>query len=297
MIESFRQIINRLKKMPRRRICVAAGEEEVLHTVREAMDEGIADAVLVGNREHIWRMACKVGLNLNMVEIIHDPDPEGAVYTAISTVAGGGADVLLEGTTNSVNFLQALASPGGLGQGRLLSYITACEVPGFDRLIYITDGGINASPVFEDKVEILKNAVHFLHSLDIEAPRVAVLSANEKVTPKMPVTVEAQRLADLYHSGALTGALVEGPVALDVAINKRAARQKGIEDPVASNADLLLVPGMEAGNLMVRAIVHLARGRIASVVLGANRPVVLAGKKENPREIIHSLALACFSLG
>lgn len=282
--------------MPRKKICVAAGDESVLQTVRDALDEGIADAVLVGNRENIWRMACRVSLNLNMVDIINVPDPEEAFYTAIKTVSSDNADVLMEGTECSEDFIKAVASPAGLGLEKTVSCLAACEVPGFDRLIYVTDSGINEFPGFDEKVEILKNAVEFLYLMGIETPRVAVLSANEKVTPKMPVTVDAQMLADLYHSGALTGALVEGPVALDVAINKRAARQKGINDPVAANADLLLVPGVEAGNLMVRGIVQFARGRVASVLLGTKAPVVLSDINQTPEEKIYSLALACYAL-
>lgn len=297
MIESFWQVVNKLKDMPRKRICAAAGDEWVLQIIRDVLEEGLAGAVLVGNREHIWRMACRASLNLDQVEIVHEPDPDRVLNTVIKTVESGGADLLMKGTGSSVDFIKAVASSGGPGQEAPLSHLTACEVPGYDRLIYVTDSGINTCPDFDGKVGILKNALEFLHSLGIETPRVAVLSANEKVTPKMPVTVDAQRLADLFHTGALTGALVEGPVALDVAVNKKAARQKGIEDPVASHADLLLVPGVEVGSLLVRGIVHFGRGRTASVVLGGKRPVVLAGKNENPQEIIHSLALACFSLG
>ncbi|MHB8916775.1 MAG: phosphate acyltransferase [Desulfocucumaceae bacterium] len=297
MIETFRQLINRLKNMPRKKVCVAAaaGDEAVLQTVREALAEGIAGAVLVGNEDHIWRMACKIDLNLNQVELIHQPDPQAAVHTAISTVAGGAADVLMEGVTNSTFFIKAVASPGGLGPCTLLSCLTACEVPGYDRLVYVTDTGINACPDFDHKSVILKNAVIFLHSLGIETPKVAILSANEKVTPKMPVTVDAQRLAEMFRTGVLTGALVEGPMALDVAVSREAARQKGIRDHVSTNADLLLVPGVEVGSLLVKGIIHFARGRAASVLLGARKPVVLAENNYTTPGMVYSIALACYS--
>lgn len=296
MLESFWQVINRLKEMPRKRICAAAADESVLECVRDFLEEDFAGAVLVGNKEHIWRMACRVSLNLDLVEILHQPEPEAALYTAYKTVSDGDADVLMKGSEKSAEFLQVVSSGAGRGSNAFLSSLTACEVPGYDRLIYVTDAGVNISPDFNEKVLILKNAVSFLHALNIDTPRVAVLSANEKVTPKMPVTVEAQRLADLFHSGAMTGALVEGPVALDVAVNKKAARQKGIKDPVASNADLLLVPGVEVGSLLVRGIVNFARGRTASVVLGADIPAVSVDKNQTPQERVHSLALACYAL-
>ncbi|MFZ5633776.1 MAG: phosphate acyltransferase [Bacillota bacterium] len=296
MIESFRQLIRRLKETPRQKICVApAGDETVLGTVRDVIDEGIAGALLVGNQEHIWRAACKISLDLNRVELVHEPDPDRARLLAIKTVRDGGADVLMKGPEDSAGFLGAVASPEGLGGGALLSYLAAYEVPGFDRLIYVTDGGINAFPDFEEKVAILKNAISFLHSVGIETPRVALLSANEKVTPKMPVTVEARKLVDMSHRGLITGALLEGPIALDVAVSREAARQKGISDSVAANADLLFVPNIEVGSFMGQAAIHFARGKMAAVVLGAPKPVVLAGRKETPWGRVCSLALACYA--
>ncbi|MCL6611664.1 MAG: phosphate butyryltransferase [Peptococcaceae bacterium] len=296
MIESFRQLINRLRDMPRQRVCAApAGNKQVLQAVRDALDEGIAGALLVGHQDHIWRMACQVSLNLNRVELIHEPDPRRAVSVAAGAVKSGAADVLMKGEVNSGDFLRAAASPEGLGNGTLLSYLAAFEVPGYDRLIYVTDGGLNTSPDFTDKAAILQNAIAFLHRLGIETPKVALLSANEKVSPKMPVTVEARRLVDMARQGAITGALVEGPMALDVAVSREAARQKGITDSVASRADLLFAPSIEAGSFLGQAILHFARGRMAAVVLGARKPVVLAGRNETPRGRVCSLALACYA--
>lgn len=295
MIENFRQLINRLRNMPEQKVCVApAGDGEVLKNIRDALDEGIAGAVLVGNQEHIWRIACMVSLNLNMVDLIHEPDPRKALLLAIDTVKGGQADVLMRGAVDSAEFIRAVASPGGLGGG-LLSYLAACEIPGYDRLIYVTDGGINASPSFEDKVAILKNAVSFLHTLGIETPRAALLSANEQVSPKMPVTVEARRLVEMARRGELAGAVVEGPMALDVAVSREAARHKGLVDSVAANADLLFAPGIEVAGFLVQGIIHFSRGKMAAVVLGTQKPVVLAAGNEPPRDRVLSTALACYA--
>lgn len=296
MIENFRQLINRLKDLPGQKVCAApAGDGAVLQTIRDALDEGIAGAVLVGHQDHIWRIACMVSLNLNMVELIHEPDPRKALLLAMDTVKSGGADVLMKGVVGSAEFLRAVASPEGLGSGGLLSHLAACEIPGYDRLIYVTDGGINAYPSFEDKVAILKNAVAFLHTLGIELPRVALLSANEQVSPKMPVTVEARKLVEMAQRGEVTGAMVEGPMALDVAVSREAARQKGLFDSVASNADLLFAPGIEVASFLVQAIIHFSHGKMAAAVLGAQRPVVLAAGNEPPRDRVFSLALACYA--
>lgn len=294
MIESFRQLFNRLKNMPSQKVCAApADDETVLQTARDALDEEIVNLVLVGNQDYIWKTAVKISLNLNKVEVIHQPDPEEALQMAVDMTAGGGADVLLKGGATSRQFLDIVS--GRLGAGRLMSYLAAFEIPGYDRLVYVTDGGLNEFPVFDEKVLILRNAIDFLKSVGIATPKVAVLSANEKVSPKMPVTVEAQKLASMALLGEFQGARVEGPMALDVAVSRSAARHKGITDSVASNADLLFVPNIEVGSLLGKSIIHFARGKMASVILGTEKPVVMPMKSESPQGRVSSLAMACYS--
>ncbi|MFZ5651514.1 MAG: phosphate acyltransferase [Bacillota bacterium] len=294
MIESFRQLINRIKNMPLQRVCTApAKDEAALETARDALDEGIASLVLVGNQDYIWRTAVKISLNLNKAEVIHEPDDERALQVAVDMAAGGQADVLMRGGASTHDFLRLVS--GHLGAGTLLSYLAAFEIPGYDRLVYVTDGGINQHPSFDDKVIILNNSVSFLRSVEIDTPRVAVLSANEKVSPKMPATVEARKLSAMAGRGEFQGALVEGPMALDVAVSREAARQKGADDSVASSADLLFVPNMEVGSLLGKSIIHFARGKMAAALLGAKKPVVMSSASESPFGKVCSLALACYS--
>lgn len=295
MIESYRQLMGRLRNMPLQRVCVAAaGDETVLQTIRDALDEGIAGAVLVGDECSIWKIARNISLDLNKIDLIHEPDDRAAIHTAYGIVNGGGAGVLMKGRTSIPVFFREVAALKGPG-GAVLSCLAAYEIPGHDKLVYVTDGLINENPDFDKKNIILKNAVSFLESVGIDKPKVAVLSANEKVSVKMPVTVEAQKLASMFGKGRLGDALVEGPMALDVAISREAARQKGIKSPVASRADLLFASNLEVGHFLGKSIVHFARGKTAAVVLGAGKPVVLAEKTETSFGRLCSLALACYS--
>jgi len=295
--ENFYQVISAVKEMPPCRLCVAAAaEESVLEAVRDSRKEGLVDFVLIGHEEQIWRQAMTVSLNLQGIEIIDLADPVEATRRAVSEVSEGRADILMKGMVNSSDFLRAVLNPdGGMRRDRILSHFAIYEVPGYYRLIYMTDGGLNVSPKLEQKVEILRNAVEFLQSIGIAQPKVAVLSANEKVDPKIPSTVDAQALKEMAAE-AFPGAVVDGPTPLDIAVSFESALHKGIESPIAGKADLLLVPNIEAGNILGKAIIYFAGGRMGGLVLGASRPVILTSRNEPPMGKMASIALAAYSV-
>jgi phosphate butyryltransferase len=235
------------------------------------------------------------GLNLKGIEIIDVKDPQEATSRAVQEVAEGRADILMKGMLNSADFIKAVLNPaGGLRTGRLLSHLAVYEIPGYYRLIYMTDGGLNVNPDLPQKKDILLNALDFFHTIGMAKPRVAVLTANEKVNPKVISTVDAQELKMAALRGEIRGALVDGPVALDVAISEDAALHKGIESPLAGRADLLLVPNIEAGNLLGKAIIYFAGGRMAGLVLGAAKPVILTSRNEPAYGKLASIALAAY---
>lgn len=296
--ENFRQLIRAVRDLPKARLCVAAAAEEtVLQAVRDARREELVEVTLVGHEETIWRLACTVGLNLKGIEIIHEKDPAAAAQRAVTEVALGRADFLMKGMVNTADFLRAVLNPqGGLRTGRILSHLAAYEIPGYYRLIFLTDGGFNIAPDLQQKKAIIENAVSFLHTIGIDRPRVAVLSANEQVNPRMPVTVEAYTLKQMAERGEIEGAYVDGPVPLDVAVSYEAAAHKGIQSPVAGRADLLVVPNIEAGNLLGKAIIYFAGGKMAGLVLGAARPVILTSRNETAYGKVASIALAAYSV-
>jgi phosphate butyryltransferase len=296
--ENYHQVITAVKQYSKCRLCIAgAAEETVIQTAREALKEELVDIVLVGNEEKIWRMAMTASLNLKHIEIINVIDPLEAVDRAVIEVSTGTADILMKGMVNSSDFLRAVLNPkGGMRTGRILSHLAAYEIPGYYRLIYMSDGGLNISPDLEQKRAILENAVEFLHSIGMSEPQAAILTANEKVHPKVQSTVDAHELKLAAQKGDIQGVVVDGPIALDVAINYDAALHKGINSPVAGRADLLIVPNIEAGNLLGKAIIYFASGKMAGLVLGATNPVILTSRNEPAYGKLASIALAAYSV-
>jgi phosphate butyryltransferase len=296
--ENYHQVISALKEYDKCRMCIAAAAEEtVLNAVRDARKEGLVDFVLVGDEERIWRMAMTASLDLRGIEIINIKDPLEATAVAVKETAAGRADILMKGMVNSSDFLRAVLHPGGgMRTDKVLSHLAAYEIPGYYRLIYMTDGGLNVSPNLAQKKAILTNSVDFLHSVGLEQPKVAVLTANEKVNPKVQSTVDAHELKMMAQRGEIKGAVVDGPTALDVAINLDAAIHKGIESPIAGRADLLIVPNIEAGNLLGKAIIYFAAGKMAGLVLGASKPVILTSRNEPSYGKMASIALAAYSI-
>ena len=298
IFENFHQVIRAVREKGRCRVCVASADDvTVLGAVRDARKEDFVDFTLVGHEERIWRLAIKAGLNLQGIDIIDVAEPLLAVERAVREVGKGACDVLMKGMVNSADFLHAVLSPeGGLRTSRILSHVAVLEVSGYYRLIFITDGGLNVSPDYDQKTAIVRNAIQFLHSIGIETPKVAFLSANEKVSPKVPSTLEARKFVQAAARGEFPGCLLAGPLGLDAAVNEDAAIRKEIDSPVAGRADLLVVPGIEAGNMLAKSIVYFAQGRMAGLVLGAAKPVILTSRNEPAYGKLASIALAALSV-
>lgn len=268
---------------------------EVLRTAAEARCEEIADFILVGDQNRIKALAEKEGLDLESAgTVVHEPNEAGAALLAAELVRNGKADVLMKGFVNSSVFLKAvLDEKRGLRGEQSLSHLAAFEIPGQSKLAFYTDGGMNPFPDYGLKRQILLNGLEALKRLGIYEPRVAVLTANETVNPKMPATVDAAELTEAWKRGEFPPCIVEGPVALDVALSREAALHKGIESRISGDTDLFVVPNIEAGNLIGKSLVYYAGAKMAGVVLGGRRPVVLTSRAENAEGKLNSIILAC----
>lgn len=294
---NYQQVLEAAKARGPAVISVAAAQDaEVLEAVKLAYDAGLAKAILVGDAELIKPMAETAGLPKD-IEIIDEPDIAKAVLKAVSLVHHGNAKILMKGLVNSSEFLKAvLNKEEGLRTGRLLSHLAVFEIPGQQRLLFVTDGGMNIAPSLTEKKDILVSAILALNEMGIAEPNVAILTANELVNPKMPATVDAKALADMSRAGELPPAIVEGPIALDVAVSAEAAAHKKIASRIAGKVDLMLVPNIETGNAIGKTLIYYAQAKMAGLVLGAANPVVMTSRAETAEGKLNSIALACFGL-
>lgn len=296
MLRNFAEVL--AKATCRMTVSVAvAQDKDVLQAIKAAHDVGLAEAILIGDEAAIRLLMAEVGLPADM-SVVHEPDIGKAALKAVALVKEGKAHILMKGLVNSSDFLRAVLDGSvGLRTGRLLSHFSAYEIPGEEKLVFHTDGGMNIAPTLEEKKDILVNALLALHALGIEKPNVAVLTANEVVNPKMPATVDAKALAEMADRGELPAAVVEGPIAMDVAVNPEAAKHKGLKSAVAGQVDLFLMPNIETGNALGKAMIYYARAKMAGVVLGATHPVVMTSRAETAEGKLNSIALACLMAG
>ena len=294
---SFEALTDQAKSLGRARVAVAAAaDREVLQAVKMAQDEGLVEPVLVGDVQQIEGLALEVGLRLGAAELIHEPDAVAAAHKAVDAVIEGKADFLMKGLVNSSDFLRAVLRPErGLRTGRLLSHLAAFHVPSYPHLLFVTDGGMNIAPDLSQKKEILENTLGYLHGIGMEKVNVIALTANEVVNPKMPQTLDAQALSEMGKAGEFSGAIVEGPLALDCAVSATALKHKGLESQVNGKVDVLLVPTIEVGNVLGKSLVYFAGATMAGIILGAEVPIVLTSRSDTPRSKLMALTMASLS--
>ena len=256
-------------------------------------DEGLLDIVLVGPEAKIRATAAEAGLSLDGIGIEPVPHSHAAAARAVELAVAGKVEVMVKGSLHTDELLEAVIAPtSGLRTERRISHVYAMDVPAYAKPLLITDAAINIQPTLLHKRDICQNAVDLMHRLGRARPKVAVLAAVETVNPRMPATIDAAALTVMAMRGQITGADVDGPLAFDNAINLEAARIKGLSSPVAGHADILLVPDLEAGNMLAKQLIHFAGAIAAGLVLGARVPIVLNSRSDPLSARIASAALA-----
>lgn len=272
---------------------VAPEKPDALNGALLARDHTLIDPVLVGCAKKIAAAAEELGADLAGLEIIDIPDNRAAALKAVALIHEGRARALMKGHLHTDQLLHAiLKKEGGLRTNRRLSHVFVMDVPGRDRLLFVTDAAINISPDLDCKVSICQNAIDLALSLGIAQPKVGVLSAVETVTPSIPSTLDAAVLSKMADRGQITGGLVDGPLAMDNALDLEAARTKGITGLVAGHADILLAPNLESGNMIAKQLTYLAHAEAAGVVMGAQVPVILNSRADDDKARLASCAVA-----
>jgi phosphate acetyltransferase len=268
-------------------------EETALAAAMEAAAKGLIVPILVGPIAKIREVAAQHGIDLGQTRLVDAPHSHASAAKAVELVRLAQAEILMKGSLHSDELLGAVvAKETGLRTGRRISHVFIMDVPTYHKVLTVTDAAINIAPTLEDKVHIIQNAVDLVTSLGVTKPKVAILAAVETVNSKMPATIDAAALCKMADRGQITGALVDGPLAFDNAISAEAARIKGIKSDVAGDPDILLVPDLEAGNILAKQLSFLANADSAGLVLGARVPIILTSRADSVRSRIASSAVA-----
>lgn len=294
MIKNFDEVLEKVKAMKIKKVAVAVAQDEpVLEAIRDAKTNGIAEAILVGDKDKIAEAASKIDFDLNQFEIVHEPDDTKAALKAVELVSKGKADVLMKGLIETSTFLRAVLNKEiGLRTGKLMSHVGIFEIPNFDRLIFITDAAFNTYPDIKAKVDIINNSVKVAHAIGVECPKVAVVSCVEVVNPDMPSTMDAAILAKMSDRGQIKGCIVDGPFALDNAISEEAAKHKKVSGPVAGKADIILLPNIEAANVMYKTLTYTSNSKNGAILVGTAAPVIVTSRADSFESKLYSIALA-----
>ena len=298
MSKNFSDLLSRVSACKKKTLSVAVAQDKaVLEAVKAAKERGIADAILVGAEAKIGEIAAELGMDMNEYTVINETDTVTASLKAVQLVHDGKADMYMKGLLDTKTFLKSvLDKEVGLRTGKPLSHVCVFEIPGIDRLLFLTDVAFMPYPTLEDKVNIINYTVEIANACGVEMPKVAPLAAVEVVNPKMPVTVDAAELTKMNEEGKITGCIVDGPLSLDIALYKEAAEEKGALDrKVAGDADILLFPDIHAGNLVYKTIVHMIDCKNGNILTGTKAPVILTSRSDTCEVKVNSIALAALA--
>lgn len=258
----------------------------------KAAEAGLIEPVLVGPEAKIRAAAAETKLDLSPYELVPTEHSHASAAQAVALAADRKVEALMKGSLHTDEFMGAIVREAKLRTGRRMSHVFVIDVPGYKRALFVTDAGINIYPTLEDKVDIVQNAIDLAHALGVPVPKVAILSAVETVSSKITSTIDAAALCKMADRRQITGAILDGPLAYDNAVSAEAAKTKGIVSPVAGFADILVVPDLEAGNILAKQLEYLAKAEVAGIVLGARVPIMLTSRADKNLARLSSCAIA-----
>ena len=295
MIKSYLDILNAVQENNRKKtISIAmADDASVLKAIKAIDEKGIAHAVLVGNSERIKAIAKEVDYHITDDMIVHANDESEIAFKAVEQIRSGRANILMKGHISTPILMKAvLDRETGLRKGSILSHVAVAEVPTYPKMLITSDGGINIAPDMGDKKAILENMVDVCRKLRIDQPKICALCPIEKINPKIQETVDAAELQRLAEAGEFGDIILEGPMAMDVALSAEAARKKGLDSRIAGDTDAILVPNITSGNAIIKILMYLANAKVGGLVVGAKVPIILLSRSDKPEEKFNSMILA-----
>jgi len=292
--EKYELLIKRAQEAPPAvTMVVHPCDEASLRGAVEAAEIGLIKPVLVGPAHKIEAVAKTCGLNIAPYELVSTPHSDAAAAMAVELIRAGKGELLMKGSLHTDELMRAVtSSTTGLKTARRISHVFVMDVPTYPETLFITDAAINIAPDLDAKRDIVQNAIDLYTQTGLGKPRVAILSAVETVTSKIPSTLDAAALCKMADRGQITGGVLDGPLAFDNAIDPEAARIKGIDSPVAGRAQILVVPDLEAGNMLAKNLTFLSRADAAGIVLGARVPIILTSRADSVRSRLASCAVA-----
>lgn len=294
IIKTLKEILDKVKVINDEKIIsvAAAQDEDVLSALKIVQEMKLAKPILVGDQEEIKRIADHIKFDISKINLIHESNPYLAAGKAVEIVREKEADILMKGMIGTSAFLKAvLEKEKGLVIENTLSHVALFETSLLPRLLIISDCAMNITPSLSDKIAIIKNSIAVANFLGNPLPKVAVVCAVETVNPHMQATIDAALLAKMGERGQIKGAVIDGPLALDNAISRESAKHKGIESPVAGEADILILPDIEGANVLYKALVYLSKTQNAGVIMGAAAPIVLTSRSDSTGTKLNSIAL------
>ncbi len=291
MLKDFRDIINNVKgKSLKTVVVVKAEDKEILLAVTEAKE--IAKFILVGDENKIKSIACEHGYDISSVTVINQSDEKQALLESLKLVRNGSAHIVMKGKLSTGNLLKGiLDKETGLRGDRILSHCLVCKISKYDRFMFVTDSGMNINPDIKMKIDILNNAIELANKFGIEKPNVAVLSFIETINFDMGETIDGAVLSKMAQRGQIKNCVIDGPLAMDLALSAESAEIKGVTSPVAGKTDIFLVPNISAGNMMGKTLMYTAEGDFGGIILGAKAPVVMLSRSDPASIRLNSIAI------
>ncbi|KPK63688.1 hypothetical protein AMJ83_05660 [candidate division WOR_3 bacterium SM23_42] len=291
-MKSFEKLIASAKRKGKKRCVVVCAEDDaLLEGIRLSHDLGLIVPVLVGDRAKITEIAKTVQLDATKCDIHDEPDEGKALIKAISVVKERG-DFLMKGMLSSSAFLKGVLNKDwGLRSEKILSHIAAFEIPDYHKLLFMSDGGMNPKLNLATRIEIVKNAVQALRTMGIRQPKIGLVAASETINPDMPETVDAVKIVEMNRAGQIGGCTIDGPFGFDVAVSRKAAAIKKIESPVAGDVDFILMPSISTANIWAKGLMYFAHTKAAGMVVGAQRPIIMLSRADDPATKLNSIAL------